>query len=455
MSRGRIVGRVVVGLALLLPLVVSAGRPAHRDATPPDGLHLAAAAPLPDPAEPPRTRPPGAYLRVLSAPDFLNADVADLRLYPTVAAWAPGLPNSWNESYQQSLDAIVGYWAGLLRPHDELLVPGDLVQGRWARDTQNTRIFGPTRSYGQKVQAIRRAGAVYYDAWARRFEEHGIGRVRPATGDHEYGDGPWDIFDYSTQLELRAYWEFKGQFVQVLKRLNGGVGYRSHPGRRSQARRTAYSWHPRPDVLVVTLDEFTRRRTRKGRLQMVREIDAGQLRWLQRELRRANRQRMRWIIVQGHLPILTPVRVSIGSSGMSYRGGRNSPLWQTMKKYGVDLYLAGEVHATSVLHADGIVQWNHGGLVGFKGGPDLTFGVTDVYRNRLQLATYRFPSRQRHGEYLWNTVGNGGNEEILYDVSRAVELGRLTLHRDGTLTGRTGLMKEYRRDWHLQRSDRR
>ena len=68
---------------------------------------------------------------------------------------------------------------------------------------------------------------------------------------------------------------------------------------------------------------------------------------------------VQWTIVQGHVPILEPVR-SRGSSDLRYPGGTSSALWKMFEKYGVDLYLAGEVHDTTASTSDGIVQLAHG-----------------------------------------------------------------------------------------------
>ena len=73
---------------------------------------------------------------------------------------------------------------------------------------------------------------------------------------------------------------------------------------------TAYAWRPRPDVQLISLDEFT---PRGDRMQL--EIDQRQQSWLVQVLKRARADGVRWTLVQGHLPILGPVREG-ASSGL-------------------------------------------------------------------------------------------------------------------------------------------
>ena len=98
-----------------------------------------------------------------------------------------------------------------------------------------------------------------------------------------------------------------------------------------------------PDVQVITIDPF--------------DVTPGRLRGV---LRSAQRDQVRWIIVQGQLPILGPVRTR-ASSGRYLTGGADSQVWRLFKKYGVDLYLSGEAHDVTVLEGGGVTQITHGG----------------------------------------------------------------------------------------------
>ncbi|HYF74449.1 MAG TPA: hypothetical protein VD864_16590, partial [Nocardioides sp.] len=87
----------------------------------------------------------------VAAPDFLNQDVGDLRTLPR---WRPGDPNSWTPELQESIDRFLDEIASL--EPGSVLVPGDLVEGRWGIDRTGSGLFGPVRTTMQKRQALRR-----------------------------------------------------------------------------------------------------------------------------------------------------------------------------------------------------------------------------------------------------------------------------------------------------------
>jgi hypothetical protein len=109
--------------------------------------------------------------------------------------------------------------------------------------------------------------------------------------------------------------------------------------------RPRFTVRPLPDVQVITIDSFN--------------VTADRLR---RVLRNAQRDQVRWIIVQGQLPILGPVRTR-GSTGRYLSGGADSDAWQLFEKYGVDLYLSGEAQDVTVLRHGAVTQVAHGGPV--------------------------------------------------------------------------------------------
>jgi hypothetical protein len=55
---------------------------------------------------------------------------------------------------------------------------------------------------------------------------------------------------------------------------------------------------------------------------------------------------LRHIFVQAHVPVLQPVR-KINCSGQYLDQGTDSKFWNLMRKYNVDVYFAGEVHANT------------------------------------------------------------------------------------------------------------
>jgi len=89
-----------------------------------------------------------------------------------------------------------------------------------------------------------------------------------------------------------------------------------------------------------------------------------------------------------HTPILWPVRAR-ASSRLHIEGGRDSAVWKTMAKGGVDLYLCGEVHAITCTNADGIEQIVHGSLFGYVN--TVNYLVATVWPDRMRLELKRLP----------------------------------------------------------------
>ena len=130
---------------------------------------------------------PTRRLRLLSSPDFLNADVGDLARGP--GFWTPRRSsNGINAEYRRAIDKVLADWKAL-EPAG-VLVAGDLVDGRWGRDSKGTGNFGPVGTVSEQQRALDLAAATYYPQWLQRFRRHGL-KVFPAVGDHEYGDNPW------------------------------------------------------------------------------------------------------------------------------------------------------------------------------------------------------------------------------------------------------------------------
>ncbi len=333
-------------------------------------------------------------LRLLSSPDFLNGDVGDLGAGP--GAWSQQNPatrtaNSTNEAYEAALDRILDDWQGL--DPAGVLVAGDLVDGRWGYDDQDSGNFGAVSTRAERRAALQRAARTYYPQWKQRFADHDLA-VFPAMGDHEYGDNPWP----RRKRALAA--DFKAEFAREFTTDSAGRPLiADHP--RGPARLTAYAGRPTPDVQVVTLDVFD---ITPARAKV--KVDRRQMTWLRDVLRRAQRDDVQWVVVQAHVPIIYPVRTR-ASSRLHYPGGTNSQLWKVFKRFGVDLYLTGEVHDTTAAQADGIVQISHGGIFHYSLTTAL---VLDFYGDRLYVTLRDYDVQ--HGEdpagrRLWETRRKG------------------------------------------------
>lgn len=194
-----LVAAVVVGAVVLAapvfqsPEVVddgSAGVPPAEDETPPGDRSQdhdrAPGDPRGRPAVPPAPRLPRAY-RFISAPDFLNQDVADLTARggrPVLDPTSGRVANSTSASYEDALLEMLNEMRS--QGARDVLVAGDLVEGRWGRDDSSAGVFGPIETPSQRFNAARAAADVYYRSWARRLALHGL-TPYPALGDHEIG----------------------------------------------------------------------------------------------------------------------------------------------------------------------------------------------------------------------------------------------------------------------------
>jgi hypothetical protein len=168
----------------------------------------------------------------------------------------------------------------------------------------------------------------------------------------------------------------------------------------------------------VTLDEFDH----VGQ-QVHTTVVGAKLAWLERTLASARRQHVRWVIVQGHVPVLTPVRAR-SSSELGLDGGRRSPLWKAMAQGGVDLYLCGEVHETSIPQADGVTQVASGTPI-FLG--KASYLTADVDPDRIELEAREFDCSilsSRRGIWQGSNMKTQGN--VVYPSPSSV-VGSLTL----------------------------
>lgn len=372
---------------------------------------------------------PEAGFRFLSSPDFLNADVGDLRRGP--GFWRPGrrgaTTNSTNPAYERALDTILDDWQSLAP--DQVLVAGDLVEGWWGTRQDRSGNFGSGETFAQRQASLRRAAATYYPQWVERFARRGM-IAHLAMGDHEYGDNGWGP-DKRALAPL-----FEREFAARFTRLaDGSPRYANRP-RGSRHELTAYAWRPQPELQMVTLNVFDIT-AEHARIR----LDLKQLRWLEGVLRDARRDGVRFIVVQGHTPIVGPVRTR-GSSGLTYEGGRSSELWQLFQRYGVDLYLSGEVHDVTAIHRDGVLQLSHGGLFAFG----LTnYLVADVYQDRMRLTLRDYdvravdkPGKRR----LWESRP-GGMPASLRVSPTPFTIGTAVIDGRGRLLERSGIMRPW------------
>jgi 3',5'-cyclic AMP phosphodiesterase CpdA len=301
----------------------------------------------------------------VSIPDFLNVDTT----YPQ-----PG----WEDALDYVLEAVKA------ESPDFVLVPGDLVMGRWWSE-----------------EKIEKYAAIYYPAWIRRMEAHGL-RFYAALGDHEIGDNPWPPH------RARLVPAFRRSFRQYLEMpSNGPEGLEG----------TAYYFVHR-NTLFVSVDVFETGEGLQG--DIVIRVTGSQLEWFKETL--DSHSDVDHIIVMGHTPILGPVRQET-SSGLMLEDGRRSPLWRAMVIGGVDLYLCGEVHAVTCIERDRVQQVAHGGLFGYN--PRVNYLIARVSPTAVELEIKEIDI-VCEGDDL-PQEGPGGPSERVHITDEARERGFTTI----------------------------
>ena len=311
----------------------------------------------------------------VSMPDFLNVDL----VYPQ---------KGWEPALDYVLKAVKA------ENPDFVLVAGDLVMGRW--------------TYGDK--GVTHWADIYYPAWTRRLADHGL-TFYAAIGDHELGDDPWP----RGSEKLKAIPEFKKAFGEHLKMpTNGPEGFKG----------TAWSLVHK-GVLFVALDVFEP----DAKLGIAAKVTGKQLAWLDKTL--ADRKDIRHVVVMAHTPVIGPVR-RWSSSGLMLEGGRGSPLWKTMSKRGVDLYLCGEVHDMTCTERDGVQEIAHGGLFGYNSR--INYMVVTVSGGKMTLELKQLDIVCQ-GPKLWQVGRNRPRERVsITDAVRKrgfVSAGRMVVDKTG------------------------
>ena len=229
---------------------------------------------------------------------------------------------------------------------DFTLNAGDIMDARWWEDEAQ----------------VKKKTEEYWSGFKKRFDDRKM-TVYVAPGDHEYGDdGGLKIGHIA-----RAFGE---QFTRLMGMPKNGPA--NHIGRTFSVRKD--------NLLVITLDTFEDQGKRFGYT-----VGKEQLVWLEKTFQ-ANAD-AEFIIVQGHLPIVGPVR-SKNSSASMLKGGTDSDLWKLMVKHGVHVYLCGEHHRITVKKQDGIWQIVHGALWGTQ--TDLNYLRGSVRPTEMTLQLLEF-----------------------------------------------------------------
>lgn len=366
----------------------------------------------------------------VSFPDFLNADVGDVSALTTAV-------NSTNSAHEAAINAVLD---ALVAEHpDFVMVAGDLVNGHWYSDASNVQVFGPVGTLAEKTAAVTMASDLYYAQWKQRFTDRGL-PVYAALGDHDVGDNNWP----AGQDKALLVPTYKQQWAKYFTLDTEGNPQFAIRPMGTAFENTAYAVRHK-NVLVVTVDVFRQddpNVTIDSKTGSVRnDVVGDQLAWLDSVLLSASTDpQIDHVIVQGHVPVLLPVR-QMNSSGLTMAGSGDSEFWQSLSRNKVDLYFAGEVHDMSTASSAGVEQVVHGGIMGYA--PRVSYLVGRVYPDRIELelksAELVYPAEDV--SRLWQAGSNRPRAQYAISPDGFTSAGTLVLDKSGDSTqylNRTG-----------------
>jgi hypothetical protein len=273
----------------------------------------------------------------------VNGEATEIRFtsVPDIFNWNIGNPQpGWEDTLDWFFDRLQK------EGPDFTLNAGDIMDARWWNDARQVQ---------EKTKE-------YWVGFKKRFDGRGM-TVYVAPGDHEYGDdGGLKKGDIA-----RA---FGAQFTLLMGMPRNGPA--NHKGRAYYVRKN--------NLLIITLDTFE-----DAGKRFAYTVGDEQLAWMEKTL--IANQDAEFTVVQGHLPIVGPVR-SQNSSASMLKDGTDSGLWKLMVKHGVNVYLCGEHHRITVKKRDGIWQIVHGALWGTQ--TDLNYLRGTVRSGEMKLELQEF-----------------------------------------------------------------
>jgi hypothetical protein len=204
------------------------------------------------------------------------------------------------------------------------------------------------------------------------------------------GDNPWP----AGSAVARCQPQFRGAFAKELNiNPDGGRFLYSEPIGKAASRplgtkyeNTSYAYRHK-NVLFVTLDAFHQENPDEvigPEGSVTGTITGPHLEWLEEVLSEARKDSgIKHILVQSHLPVIYPVR-KVNSSGMMIDDGIENLFWKVLRKYKVDIYFAGEVHANTVTRdpESDLIQ-----LVS-RGNSFSNFQTLDISDDRIEVVCY-------------------------------------------------------------------
>ena len=274
---------------------------------------------------------------------------------------------------------------------DFVLYTGDMVEGFWLTDAVKAK-YSP---YSTLEDLVLKVGKVAYGDFLRKPAAYGLKAIG-CIGDHEVGDNSAPVGTEHAQ----AIPYFKKAFAREFtldangNTLYGGTigGIPLRPVGTSYEN-TSFAFVQNnmliisPDVAHFEGPNIAIPGSLDGTLEW--EILGSHAAWFDSVCAAGRRTAgIDFIVVQAHCPVLSPI-CKQSTSSRYVRGHDTSAFWKIMRKYNVDVYLAGEVHALSS-NIDTVSKTVQ--LVG-GGSPNLTnayssFFVFDVAGKKMTISLY-------------------------------------------------------------------
>ena len=306
---------------------------------------------------------------------------------PDIFNWNIGNPQpGWEDSLDWLFDRLQKDGP------DFTLVAGDIMDARW-----------------YEPDLVKQKTKQYWGGYMKRFNDRDM-TVYIAPGDHEYGDDKGLTIGDISRV-------FGDQFTKLLDMPKNGP--KNHVGRAYYVRKK--------NLLVITLDTFEDAGDR-----FAYTVGDEQLAWMEQVL--IEHKDAEFVIVQGHLPIVGPVK-SKNSSASMMKGGTDNKLWKLMVNYGVDAYLCGEHHRITVHHPQGIWQVVHGALWGTQTDLNYMRGVSKAGELTLELVEFDV---QYSGGYIGDHPHRGKTNKPRENVALTAKTKQDGPRVTGTLVIKAG-----------------
>ena len=280
------------------------------------------------------------------------------------------------------------------------MIPGDTNAGTWHDHRFRPRIEEKMGMQLSTNEAIHWGGHFCYTGMYRSLLSGGYSKLLIAFGDHEGGDNPW----LAGSVKSKSQPAFRKTFSDHLNldfdghhRFNSSIGdVPSRPFGTIYENTSHAIIHK--NVLIVTIDVLYQKNPKEniGDAGSVDgQVTGPHLDWLDKVLQQGReRAEVNHIFVQGHFPVLFPVRKN-KSSGQIMTDNEKGEFWQMLKKHKVDVYFCGEVHLNTATKDDtsDLIQ------IASRGNQFTNFLAVDVTEDSIDVS-------------LYNEIGN---EHIMYN----------------------------------------